>query len=237
MILLFTDFGYRGPYVGQMHAVLAAAAPSVPVIDLMHDAPTFQPRPAAYLLAGLAPFWSEGTTVVAVVDPGVGSDRRALAVQARGRWLVGPDNGLLCLAARRLGDVEWHEITWRPERLSATFHGRDLFAPTGARLALGDGSGLSPLSGKPNGSGWPTELAEVIYADAFGNLMTGLRPRPGAPLAAGTITVPQAETFSGTGKGQLFWYENSLGLVEIAINQGSARDRLSMKMGDRIDWK
>src|SRR5690348_15322031 len=138
MIVLFTDFGATGPYVGQVKAVLAREAPQQPVIDLLHQAPAMNPRASAYLLASLAPSIKGDAAFVCVVDPGVGTARRALALRADGRWFVGPDNGLLDVVARRARETEWWEIAWRPQDLSATFHGRDLFAPVAARLARGE---------------------------------------------------------------------------------------------------
>src|SRR5688572_23638495 len=99
MIALFTDFGVNGPYVGQMKAVLARAAPGVAVIDLLHDAPAFNPRASAYLLAALAREFAEGAVLLCVVDPGVGTTRRPLVARLDGRWFVGPDNGLFNVAA------------------------------------------------------------------------------------------------------------------------------------------
>ena len=112
MILLFTDFGLEGPYVGQMKAVLHREAPGVPVVDLMHDAPAFDPRAAAYLLAALAPEMPPDFIVLAVVDPGVGGARRPLTVAAGGRWYVGPDNGLLAPAARRTEQPQVWASPW-----------------------------------------------------------------------------------------------------------------------------
>ena len=129
MIFLFTDFGIVGPYVGQMKAVLARRAPQATVIDLMHDAPAYGPKFAAYLLAALAGELPSDAIVLGVVDPGVGdAQRRPVVLEAAGRRFVGPDNGLFAVAALRAEDPRWWEITWRPEHLSNTFHGRDLFA-------------------------------------------------------------------------------------------------------------
>ncbi|MFQ5468633.1 MAG: S-adenosyl-l-methionine hydroxide adenosyltransferase family protein, partial [Kiloniellaceae bacterium] len=135
MIVLFTDFGPTGPYMGQVTGALMRDAPGVEIVQLMCDAPAFDPRASAYLLAAYGPDFPEGSVFLAVVDPGVGGPRAPLALQAGGRWYVGPDNGLLAMVARRAGPAAraW-EITWRPARLSATFHGRDLFAPVAARL-------------------------------------------------------------------------------------------------------
>ena len=135
MIVLFTDFGLAGPYTGQVDAVLQQTAPGVPVIQLFADAPAGQPKPAAYLLAAYAAWFPAATVLICVVDPGVGGARRGLIAEAEGRLFVGPDNGLFELVLRRARSPSCWEITWRPPTLSATFHGRDLFAPVAGRLA------------------------------------------------------------------------------------------------------
>ena len=135
MIVLFTDFGLAGPYTGQMKAVLARDAPGQPVIDLFADAPSRNPRAAAYLLAAYAAWFPAGTVFLAVVDPGVGGIRAPLIVSADGCCYVGPDNGLFELVLRRAREAQVWEITWQPAALSASFHGRDLFAPVAAKLA------------------------------------------------------------------------------------------------------
>jgi len=138
MIALFTDFGWQGPYVGQIKAVLMQLASQQPVIDLMHDVPAFQPRAASYLLASLVKKFPVETVFLAVVDPGVGSrQRRPCVVSADGRWYVGPDNGLFNVIANQAAEYKVWEITWRPDALSDSFHGRDLFAPVAAQLANG----------------------------------------------------------------------------------------------------
>ncbi len=216
MIVLFTDFGLAGPYVGEMKAVLARAAPGAPVIDLMHDAPAHDPRPAAYLLAALADphRFPAGTVFVGVVDPGVGSERMPVALEADGRWFVGPHNGLFELVARRAETCAWHRIDWRPQRLSASFHGRDLFAPVAGRLFGGDDSGLAamtPADDRP-GAAWPDDLAEIVYADAFGNAMTGLRADalpPETRLVAMGEVLERRRTFAEATVSEAFWYENS----------------------------
>ena len=129
MIVLFTDFGLEGPYTGQVRAVLYRTAPQVPVVDLFADAPAGRPKPAAYLLAAYGVWFPPGTVLLAVVDPGVGGPRAPVIVEAEGRWYVGPDNGLFELVTRRARTARTWEVFWRPETLSASFHGRDLFAP------------------------------------------------------------------------------------------------------------
>lgn len=237
MIVLFTDFGYAGPYVGQVKAVLARQAPGVPVIDLMHDAPAFRPQPAAYLLAAAAGELPRDAILVAVVDPGVGTERAALAIPAGAGWLVGPDNGLLAiLAARRGAGRGWHLPL--PPGASASFHGRDLFAPAAALLA---GRGEPPAGSAPAerwvGQHWPAECAEVIYVDGYGNAMTGLQAEsmaPGSGLEVAGLRLPGARTFAEGPAGRPFWYANSLGLVEVAANQASAAAILGLRVGSPV---
>ncbi|MGH7093704.1 MAG: SAM hydrolase/SAM-dependent halogenase family protein, partial [Stellaceae bacterium] len=176
MIALFTDFGLSGPYTGQMAAVLRHDAPSVPVVSLFADAPVGSPRPGAYLLAAYAAWFPPATVFLSVVDPGVGGARRALIVEASDRLYVGPDNGLFEIVQRRAGTARCWEIAWQPPSLSASFHGRDLFAPVAARLARGEtcaslGGPVAPLR-QPD---WPDDLAEIVYVDHYGNALTGLR--------------------------------------------------------------
>lgn len=239
MILLFTDYGLAGPYVGQLHAVLAAAAPGVPVIDLQHDAPAFSPQAAGLLLAALARDLPAGCTVVAVVDPGVGSARRALLLEAGGRRYLGPDNGLLAPLAASDPEARAWSIEWRPERLSASFHGRDLFAPAAARLLRDEALPRGPLPPADLvGAGAPAALAAVIYLDGFGNAWTGLPAAslpPGTQLRAGGRQLRRARSFSDVEKGEAFWYENAAGLAEIAVNQGSAEALLGLSPGDRVE--
>src|ERR1700739_3374646 len=127
MIVLFTDFGLAGPYTGQVAAVLQQLAPQPPTTSLFADAPSARPKPSAYLLAAYATWFPAGTVLLCVVDPGVGSARRAVIAEADGRVYVVPDNGLFDLVLRRADEARLREITWRPEALSASFHGRDLF--------------------------------------------------------------------------------------------------------------
>lgn len=237
-VLLFTDFGAGDLYVGQVHAAIAAEAPGLPVIDLLHEAPRCDPRAGAHLLAALAARIPGGDAVMAVVDPGVGGARRALAVRAGGRWLVGPDNGLLSVAAARAGDAQVYQIVWRPPALSATFHGRDLFAPVAARLARGDPPGalLAGASGFDVDLGGG-DLAEVIYVDHYGNAVTGLRAgtlAPTARLRVAGCSLAFAPTFGAVPPGAAFWYEGSLGLAEIAVNGSSASAALGLAVGERV---
>jgi len=192
MIVLFTDFGLQGPYTGQMKAVLHQMASGVPIIDLFGN-----PKASAYLLAAYAHWFAAGTTFLCVVDPGVGGTRPPLMLEADGRWYVGPGNGLFELVERRATTASSFDIDWRPQHLSASFHGRDLFAPVAAMLARGEPPPVQPLKHADRRSDWPDDLAEVVYIDHFGNAMTGLRapmlpPTPGSP--------PRAACSSGQGR-------------------------------------
>ncbi len=239
MIVLFTDFGLEGPYIGQVKAVLHQTAPGIGVIDLFSDAPAGDPRASAYLLASYAQWFPLGTVFLCIVDPGVGSDRPAIIVEADGRWYVGPGNGLLEISQRRAKIARRWEIEWKTERISASFHGRDLFAPAAARLALGE-----PPPGQPSKHttdrqpGWPDDLSEIVYIDHYGNAMTGLRAgtlSAQARLSVAGRVLDRATTFSDRPAGTAFWYENANGLAEIAVNQGRADHELGLKIGSPVE--
>jgi S-adenosyl-L-methionine hydrolase (adenosine-forming) len=230
MIVLFTDFGDVGPYVGQVKAVLERDAPGIPVIDLLHDAPMFQARASSYLLASLIDVFPPNVVFVCVVDPGVGGSRAPAIVRADGRQFVGPDNGLFEIVMRRANERSFRRITWQPETLSASFHGRDLFAPVAAKLARGENV---PSENRPEQEArrphWPDDLKEVIYLDTFGNAMTGVRAKTvsnNAEMIVNGHRLVRARTFSDLPEGGAFWYENSSGLVEFAVNQGDAKSAL-----------
>jgi S-adenosylmethionine hydrolase len=238
MIVLFTDFGWQGPYVGQMKAVLAQQAPQVPVIDLMHDVPAFKPRAAAYLLASLVEKFPAETVFLAVVDPGVGTgERRPCVVNADDRWYIGPDNGLFNVIARQASEHRVWEIDWRPEALSDSFHGRDLFAPFAAQLACGVSPQMTITTFTDDPEKWPIDLAEIIYVDHFGNAMTGLRGNQiskHTSLVINNQLIGYARVFAEAPKGAPFWYINSNDLVEIAMNQASAAQALGLAIGTPI---
>lgn len=235
-IVLFTDYGWGGPYVGLLHAVVRRDLPDSSVIDLQHDLPPFRPRGAGILLAAQLQWLPTGSVVVAVVDPGVGTARNGLVIECRGHLLVGPDNGLF---GPLLSDTNraW-EIEWRPEVMSATFHGRDWFAPVAVRLAGGNYEGLVEVApSRCIGFDAPNRLDEVVYVDTFGNCITGV---PGDRLGdrqmlnLGGQAIAHANTFGEVEPGRAFWHVNSLGLVELAVNQGGAADLLGLAVGDPV---
>jgi S-adenosyl-L-methionine hydrolase (adenosine-forming) len=238
VIVLFTDFGLHGPYTGQMKAVLHQTAPGIPAIDLFADAPAGNPKASAYLLAAYAAWFPAGTVFLCVVDPGVGGPRPPIIVDADRRWFVGPGNGLFELVQRRAVETRSWTIDWRPERLSASFHGRDLFAPVAAMLARGEPPpGHTRRDEADRRRDWPDDLGEIVYVDHFGNAMTGLRAAmlpAGAKLAAAGRVLENATTFSDRPPGAAFWYENSNGLAEIAVSQGRA-DELGLAIGSPVE--
>ena len=239
-IVLFTDFGSNDLYVGQVEAALDRDAPGTRVIHLLHDAPKFNPRASAHLLAALVSRLPGRHVYMAVVDPGVGSERGAVAVHAEGSWFVGPDNGLLSVVAARAADCEVWRMIDRPSGMSTSFHGRDLFAPIAAALATGrsprDVAVRAEALAEALGG---DDLAEVVYVDHYGNAFTGIRAAAVATsrrLVFRGRRIDHADVFSAVAPGAAFWYANSLGLVEIAVNSGSAARVLELVFGDPVGW-
>jgi len=239
MIVLFTDFGADDIYVAQMKAVLAQQTDSgMPIHDLLHRVPNFDARAGAHLLAALQRWFPTGSVFLAVVDPGVGGAREPIVLEADGKAYVGPDNGLLSVVAARADKARAWRIVWRPAVLSASFHGRDLFAPVAGRIAAGklarDKLEEMPALDIQLGAG---DLAEVIYIDHYGNALTGLRAgnvSRSAKLEIGNHPLAYARVFADAPAGSAFWYENSVGLVEIAVSGGSAAERFGLRVGAAI---
>jgi len=237
MIVLFTDFGPSGPYVGQMREAITKRAPNLTAIELLSNAPAFNPKASAYLLAALAPDFPDDAIFLCVVDPGVGGDRLPLIVKADNQVFIGPDNGLFSIITQRSSTVSAQKITWRPDYLSASFHGRDLFAPVAAMVSTGETVSSEPIQVDTlTQLDWPDDLESIIYIDHFGNAMTGIR----AKTLSSTTRLEwrgnkfsYARTFSSVESGAAFWYENANGLAEISINQGRA-DNLGLVIGEPI---
>lgn len=239
MIVLFTDFGADDIYVGQLKAALLERLPaSAIIIDLLHRAPNYHVRAGAHLLAALQSRFPVGAVFVAVIDPGVGTLRDAVVMEADDKWYVGPDNGLLSVVGARAAKTRTWRIVWRPPVLSASFHGRDLFAPVAASIAtsglpvdeLQEVDALSVRLGSE-------DLPEFVYIDHYGNALTGLRASAlarTASLAVSGHRVPYARVFADAPRGSTFWYENSIGLVEVAASQASAASTLAIEVGDPV---
>ncbi len=237
MIVLFTDYGRDGPYIGQVESILFQNAPRQKVINLFADAPIRNPRASAYLLSAHTGNFPEGTIFFSVVDPGVGNFKdKPVVLKIDQRWFVGPDNGLFDIVARRGREIDCWEISWRPQRLSKTFHGRDLYAHVCAMLANGKTSPGEKMRWTDKNN-WPDDLAEIVYIDHFGNAMTGIRAEmlhKDAVLNIGEKAISNAATFSDIPVGQIFWYSNSNGLIELAVNQASAERLLQLQIGQQI---
>lgn len=236
-IALLTDFG-DGPYTGQMQLTLAALAKPAVVVPLVSDLVPFRPDLAAYLLPGLMRRMPPRTLYLCVVDPGVGSSREVLAARVGDDWLVGPDNGLLVPSLRCDPQARIFRVLWRPPTLSDSFHGRDLFAPIAAAIAVGrlpDAArvDLSALYG----ADWPATSNKICYVDVYGNLISGLWadaiPRD-CLLRVADLDIGFARTFCEVPAGTPFWYRNAFGLLEIAANQARADRLLTVTAGDAL---
>lgn len=250
VITLTTDFGMRDWFVGTMKGVIAGIAPRAKVIDLTHDLPQGDIRGGAFALAASCRFFPEGTVHVAVVDPGVGSRRKAIAVQTDKRVFVGPDNGVLSwvLAKEKITAVRALENqTYFLQPVSRTFHGRDVFASVAAHLSRGvpitkfgpalkdlvwlDWSGPRKRRGEIEG--------EVVYIDGFGNAITSLEGNllPGASCAVYAkrrLVCPLGTFYQGVAPKTPIAIVGSSGFLEIAVNGGSAEKLLGMRIGTRV---
>jgi S-adenosylmethionine hydrolase len=260
-ITFLSDYGNSDEFSGVCRAVIARICPEASVIDLAHGIRRHDVRQGAAVLANAVQYAPAGIHL-AIVDPGVGTDRGAVAVSVaqEERILVGPDNGLLAPAIERLGGVTGAvEVSRSPVRLqpvSATFHGRDVFAPVAAHLAAGmslgevgdaiDSAGLTALS-TPAATVEPAGLRATIgYVDGYGNATllaaaeaaaeAGLQPGAGITVSAANRKHPAsyAVTFADVGEGELMLYVDSSASLALAVNQGSAAERLGVAAGDEI---
>jgi S-adenosylmethionine hydrolase len=247
IVTFTTDFGFRDGYAGAMKGVVLSLAPDAKLVDVTHGVPAQDVAAGAVALLHAAPLFPPGTIHVAVVDPGVGAARADLVVEAGGSIFVGPDNGLLSLAARpprRIYGIE--APSFRREPVSPTFHGRDVFAPAAGRLAAGARAAeagperatmvdlVAPLVRRRAG----VVEGEVVHVDGFGNLITSL-PAVALP-AGGDVQVEGAQgvfhplfgrTFSDVEPGALVAYAGSGGQLEIACRDGSAAARTGAGRG------
>jgi S-adenosylmethionine hydrolase len=252
LIALTTDFGTVDPWVGIMKGVLATRAPEARVVDLTHGIPPQNVLAGALVLRYALPYFPPGTIHVAVIDPGVGSERRPICVETPREILVGPDNGLLSLAATAPPARAYHlkEGRFFPSPRSATFHGRDVFAPVAAALAMGTRpSELGPEIRDMRVLRVPEPRreagairGEVIYVDHFGNLITNvpqslLANFPAEPTSIsirGTRVAGIAPSYAAVSPGQPVAVVNSWNHLEIAVRDGSAAATLGARVGDEV---
>ncbi|MBI5509246.1 MAG: SAM-dependent chlorinase/fluorinase [Deltaproteobacteria bacterium] len=244
IVTLTTDFGVSSPYVAELKAVLLAAQPELNLVDLTHAIPARSIRAAEVALRSAAFTFPIGTVHLVVVDPGVGTTRRPIAVAARGLIFVGPDNGVLGRALLEPGAravVLDRKALWR-EPLSSTFHGRDLFAPVAAELACGlaledVGSAIAdPIpSTLPVVERGPGRVrGEVLAADDFGNLTSNIPAAEvdrGWRVTVGGSAATWCRTYGDAERGPLLCLAGSDGYLEIAIAEGSAAARLGATAG------
>jgi S-adenosylmethionine hydrolase len=249
-IVLLTDFGTVDPFVGIMKCVIAARCPATNVIDLTHDVRPQSVVEGAFWLDRSEPWLPPRSVCVAVVDPGVGSDRRSLVVESGGRSFVGPDNGLLTPLAERAGArafvVEVDRLGL--ELASATFHGRDLYAPLGAELAAGRvaasavGPAAHALAPSPLAtarSEGATLVGEIVVVDRFGNLISNVDGDAARAVGASSVViagrrVALQRTYSDVAAGDLVALTSSFGTIEVARREGSAASALDVAHGEPL---
>ncbi len=250
MITLLTDFGTRDPYVAAMKGVIASRT-AAPIFDLTHEIAPFDVLEAAWFLRNAAARWPEGTIFVCVVDPGVGTERKLIAVEQDGRTYLAPDNGLLSLVVAegaRAVSIE-NEKHFLPDG-SSTFHGRDRLAPAAAALAngtpMGDlGPPLPSIVRLPLAP--PRYLDDhaegtIVAVDRFGNLITDIErsrlPFDGFTLRARDLAIDRLELNYGDAEPGAFMITGSSGCIEISIANGSAADRLQLRRLEPVEiWK
>jgi S-adenosylmethionine hydrolase len=255
IITLTTDFGLGDPYVAEMKAVILGICPAAVIVDVTHQIEKFNIRMGAYTLAVATPYFSHGTIHVAVVDPGVGTKRRAVLVQTENYYYIGPDNGLLALAAKNQCVTRIYEIEnpkFMLSRISNTFHGRDVFAPAAAHLA----NGISPsefgqeireivtpkfarLTKRKN-----LLIGEVIHIDDFGNTVTNLREKDLEHIDAKAVVnlklrnvrlkLKLCKAYDEVEAQKPLAIIGSHNFLEISINQGNAAGKFKIRIGDKI---
>ena len=230
LITLLTDFGHQDPYVGIMKGVIFGICPEARIVDLTHGVLPYQIAQAAFHLEQSWRYFPKATIHVVVVDPGVGTARRAILAEAGEHFFIGPDNGVFSM----LEPTIVREIIATESPASHTFHGRDIFAPTAARLANRAAPGelgteiIDPVRLK-------LEEGTVLHVDHFGNVITNLRAFPDAINVSARTIRNRVSSYAEAPQGELFLIEGSSGHIEIALNQGSAAERLEIGVGAVLD--
>jgi S-adenosyl-L-methionine hydrolase (adenosine-forming) len=254
IVSLTTDFGLKDSYVAEMKAAFLSICPEATFVDISHNVEKFNIRQGAFLLSSAAPYFPDGTIHVAVVDPEVGTGRRSIIVETKQGFLVGPDNGVLMLAAKAIGEIRIHEIRSRRLMLthvSGTFHGRDVFAPAAAHLA--NGVPIKEFGPQIADSIQPTFTkviyekdtvkGEILHIDDFGNIITSMRYKDlvdfkenilQVELSGHKLQMKMLHTYSNTKPQEPLALIGSHGYIEIALNQGCAAAKFGSRIGDKI---
>jgi hypothetical protein len=254
MITLTSDFGLKDPYVAEMKGAILTINPHAILVDITHQIEKFNVRAAAFALISAAPYFPDGTVHLAVVDPGVGTDRRAIVIQTKKGFFVGPDNGVLILAAQSQGVEHVYQLAsskFMMPKVSGTFHGRDIFAPAAAFLA----KGVQPAEFGPEVKDLVTpEFAKVKFSggsltgrvldvDGFGNIITNITEKDAAfeegktlnvELASAQLKIPFRKAYAEAKHEEPILLIGSHGFLEIALNQASAAEKFRLKTGDKI---
>ncbi|MEM3695229.1 MAG: S-adenosyl-l-methionine hydroxide adenosyltransferase family protein [Candidatus Bathyarchaeia archaeon] len=255
IITLTTDFGLKDPYVAEMKAVILSICPKAQIIDITHQIEKFNVRMGAYTLACAAPYFPKSTVHVAVVDPGVGTRRRPLLIEAIKDFFIGPDNGVLALAAKAQGIKRVYEISNRKfmlPQISSTFHGRDVFAPAAAHIA--NGVSLSEFGPEIEEIMVPefaklvkrkdAVIGEVLHVDGFGNIITnfgekelklmGVSDTVNVKIESKLLELKLCKAYAEVPLKKPLAIIGSHNFLEISINQGNAAEKFKVKIGDKI---
>ena len=255
IITLITDFGLKDPYAAEMKAAILSICPNAVIVDITHEIATFNIRMGAFVLASAVPYFPKGSVHVAVVDPGVGTRRRPIVIQTQRSFFVGPDNGLLVLAAEKQGILRIHELTnprFMLPKVSNTFHGRDIFAPAAAHLL----NGVKPAEFGPEIRGAAKSefakvtrkkgalVGEVLHVDGFGNIITNINEKEMAQrhvkgavsveLASYKLKLKLGKAYGEAEPQEPLALIGSHDFLEIALNQGNAAEKFKTKPGDKI---
>jgi S-adenosylmethionine hydrolase len=255
LITLTTDFGLADPYVAEIKAVILGINPSVEIVDISHQIEKFNIRMGAYVLAAAAPYFPKGTIHVAVIDPSVGTKRKPILIETENSFLIGPNNGVLVLAAEKQGIKHVYEIAnpkYMLPKVSTTFHGRDIFAPAAAHLS----KGISPSEFGPEthrivkpkfakifrkGS---MLVGEIIHVDDFGNMVTnftadwlesiGVKENVKVKIGKTMLRLRLCKAYAEVGVKKPLAIIGSHDFLEISVNQGNAAETFRAKVGDKV---
>jgi S-adenosyl-L-methionine hydrolase (adenosine-forming) len=233
VVTFTTDFGSGSPLVAAMKGVVLAGCPTAVLVDVSHEVPRFDVSAGAFMLFAGTRHFGGGSVHLAVVDPGVGSTRRRLILQAGGRFYIGPDNGLFAIVIEEVGMQRVHELAPRPHG-APTFEGRDVFAPAAASLASGVPiESLGPPADPP--TALPDSGPRVLWTDGFGNLVTNLKPPVRALRVHHHAITATAKTYAEARPGEAFVYVGSMGYLEIGVREARADKLLGARAGMGVE--